>query len=68
MGLDFAKAVLGAGHNLVATGRNPDKVSSALGDSDDPLVVKLDVTTSRMPRQRPRRRSSAICSGLSSSK
>jgi NAD(P)-dependent dehydrogenase (short-subunit alcohol dehydrogenase family) len=45
MGLDIAKAVLAAGHNLVATGRNPDAVAQALGDSDRLLVVRLDVTS-----------------------
>jgi NAD(P)-dependent dehydrogenase (short-subunit alcohol dehydrogenase family) len=45
MGVDFAKAVLGAGHNVVATGRNPNRVAQALGDSDDLLVAKLDVTS-----------------------
>jgi NAD(P)-dependent dehydrogenase (short-subunit alcohol dehydrogenase family) len=45
MGVDFAKAALAAGHNVVATGRNPDTVAAALGDSDDLPVVKLDVTS-----------------------
>jgi NAD(P)-dependent dehydrogenase (short-subunit alcohol dehydrogenase family) len=45
MGVDFAKAALAAGHNVVATGRNPDAVAQALGDSDDLLVVTLDVTS-----------------------
>src|SRR5437868_13665994 len=45
MGVDFAEAALAAGHNVVATGRNPDTVSAALGDSEDLLVVKLDVTS-----------------------
>jgi NAD(P)-dependent dehydrogenase (short-subunit alcohol dehydrogenase family) len=45
MGVDFANAVLGAGRNVVATGRNPDRVAQALGDSDDLLVAKLDVTS-----------------------
>jgi NAD(P)-dependent dehydrogenase (short-subunit alcohol dehydrogenase family) len=45
MGVDFAKAALAAGHNVVATGRNPDTVTAAIGDSDDLLVVKLDVTS-----------------------
>jgi NAD(P)-dependent dehydrogenase (short-subunit alcohol dehydrogenase family) len=45
MGVDIAKAVLADGHNLVATGRNPDAVAQALGDSDRLLVVKLDVTS-----------------------
>jgi NAD(P)-dependent dehydrogenase (short-subunit alcohol dehydrogenase family) len=44
MGADFAKAALAAGHNVVATGRNHDAVARALGNSDDLLVVKLDVT------------------------
>ena len=47
MGVDFAKAALAAGHNVVATGRNPDAVAEALGDSDDLLVVKLDVTSAQ---------------------
>jgi NAD(P)-dependent dehydrogenase (short-subunit alcohol dehydrogenase family) len=45
MGVDFAKAALAAGHNVVATGRNPAAVAQALGDSDGLLVVKLDVTS-----------------------
>jgi NAD(P)-dependent dehydrogenase (short-subunit alcohol dehydrogenase family) len=45
MGADFAKAALAAGHDVVATGRNPDAVAKALGDSDDLLVVELDVTS-----------------------
>src|SRR5215213_6919620 len=45
MGVDFAKAALAAGHTVVATGRNPDAVAEALGDSDDLLVVKLDVSS-----------------------
>src|SRR3954469_23821906 len=45
MGVEFAKAALAVGHNVVATGRNLDTVTTALGDSDDLLVVKLDVTS-----------------------
>jgi NAD(P)-dependent dehydrogenase (short-subunit alcohol dehydrogenase family) len=45
MGVDFAKAALAAGHNVVATGRNPAAVAQALGDSDELLVVRLDVTS-----------------------
>lgn len=45
MGVDFAKAALAAGHAVVATGRNPDAVAKAVGESDDLLVVKLDVTS-----------------------
>lgn len=44
MGVDIAKAALAAGNKVVATGRNTDKVSQALGSSPDLLVVKLDVT------------------------
>ena len=44
MGADFAKAALAAGHAVVATGRNTDAVSKALGPSNDLLVAKLDVT------------------------
>jgi NAD(P)-dependent dehydrogenase (short-subunit alcohol dehydrogenase family) len=45
MGVDFARVALAAGHNVVATGRNPDAVAEAIGESDDLLVVKLDVTS-----------------------
>src|SRR5579859_5444744 len=44
MGADFAKAALAAGQAVVASGRNSDAVSKALGQSDDLLAVKLDVT------------------------
>jgi len=47
MGVDFAKAALAAGHNVVATGRDPDAVAKALRDSDNLLVVKLDVTSTQ---------------------
>src|SRR3954464_5843379 len=45
LGVDITKAALAAGHNVVATGRNPDTVARALGDSAHLLVVKLDVTS-----------------------
>src|SRR6266550_4377687 len=44
MGVDIAKAALAAGYKVVATGRNTDKVTQALGEAQDLLVVKLDVT------------------------
>jgi len=44
MGIEIAKAALTAGHKVVATGRNTDKVAKALGKADDLLIVKLDVT------------------------
>ena len=44
MGVDIAQAALAAGHAVVATGRNPERVSSALGTHDDLVTVALDVT------------------------
>jgi len=44
LGVDIAKAALAAGHAVVATGRNPEKVTSAIGEHDDLLAVRLDVT------------------------
>ncbi len=44
MGADIAKAALAAGHAVVATGRNTSIVTAALGQDDDLLAVKLDVT------------------------
>jgi NAD(P)-dependent dehydrogenase (short-subunit alcohol dehydrogenase family) len=44
MGLDITKAVLAAGHAVVATGRNKDKVAQAIGPADNLLVAELDVT------------------------
>jgi NAD(P)-dependent dehydrogenase (short-subunit alcohol dehydrogenase family) len=45
MGVEFAKAALAAGHAVAASGRDRDRVSTALGQSDDLLSVKLDVTS-----------------------
>lgn len=45
MGTDFARAALAAGHAVVGTGRNSSTVSKALGQSNDLLAVKLDVTS-----------------------
>lgn len=44
MGVDIAQAALAAGHAVVATGRNPDRVLEAIGAADDLLVVALDIT------------------------
>ena len=44
LGIDIAKAALAAGHAVVATGRNPDKVARAVGQNENLLAVKLDVT------------------------
>src|SRR5215218_3201921 len=44
MGVEFARAALAAGHNVVATGRNPDTVRAAVGEHENVLVTALDVT------------------------
>jgi NAD(P)-dependent dehydrogenase (short-subunit alcohol dehydrogenase family) len=44
MGVDIAQAALAAGHAVVATGRNAERVRAALGTHDDLLAVALDVT------------------------
>src|ERR1041385_5665750 len=45
LGLHIAKSALAAGHQVVATGRNTEKVAKSVGDSDNLLVIKLDVTS-----------------------
>ena len=45
MGVEIAKAALAAGNAVVATGRNTDAVTKAVGEADDLLVVKLDITS-----------------------
>jgi NAD(P)-dependent dehydrogenase (short-subunit alcohol dehydrogenase family) len=44
MGVDIARAALDAGHQVVATARNAQKVTEALGSHDDLLALALDVT------------------------
>jgi NAD(P)-dependent dehydrogenase (short-subunit alcohol dehydrogenase family) len=44
LGTDIAKAALGAGHAVVATGRDASKVSAALDRHDRLLCLALDVT------------------------
>jgi NAD(P)-dependent dehydrogenase (short-subunit alcohol dehydrogenase family) len=44
LGVDIVKSALAAGHDVVATGRDPVKVAAAIGDHDNLLVTKLDVT------------------------
>jgi NAD(P)-dependent dehydrogenase (short-subunit alcohol dehydrogenase family) len=44
LGVDIAKAALAAGHAVVATARNAEAVTKALGEHDDLLAVDLDVT------------------------
>src|SRR5688572_18138257 len=45
MGADFAKAALDAGYAVVASGRDAARVSKALGQANDLMPVKLDVTS-----------------------
>jgi NAD(P)-dependent dehydrogenase (short-subunit alcohol dehydrogenase family) len=44
LGADIAKAALAAGHAVVATARNAQSVTKALGERDQLLAVDLDVT------------------------
>jgi NAD(P)-dependent dehydrogenase (short-subunit alcohol dehydrogenase family) len=44
MGVDIARAAMAAGDAVVATARNTDTISAALGQNDDLLAVTLDVT------------------------
>ena len=44
MGVDIARAALAAGSAVVATGRNPERVGTAVGPHEDLLTVALDVT------------------------
>ena len=45
MGVEIAKAALAAGDAVVATSRNTDAAAKAVGEADDLLVVKLDITS-----------------------
>jgi NAD(P)-dependent dehydrogenase (short-subunit alcohol dehydrogenase family) len=45
MGVDIARAALAAGHAVVATGRDTEAVTDAVGEADDLLVVGLDITS-----------------------
>lgn len=48
IGLEIAKSALAVGHNVVATGRDMDKVSKSFGAvSDNLLIAKMDVTNSK---------------------
>jgi NAD(P)-dependent dehydrogenase (short-subunit alcohol dehydrogenase family) len=44
LGVDIARAALSAGHAVVATARNVESVSRALGEDENLLAVALDVT------------------------
>jgi NAD(P)-dependent dehydrogenase (short-subunit alcohol dehydrogenase family) len=45
MGVDIVKAALAAGNDVVATGRDVQKVKNAIGDHQSLLIVPLDVTS-----------------------
>ena len=45
MGVDIAQAALAAGHSVVATGRNADRVEKAIGAHEELLAVALDITS-----------------------
>jgi NAD(P)-dependent dehydrogenase (short-subunit alcohol dehydrogenase family) len=51
MGVDFAKAALSAGHNVVATGRDPETVIKAIGNHERLLTARLDVTNLEEAKQ-----------------
>src|SRR3954463_939320 len=44
LGVEFARAAVAVGDNVVATGRNPDTVRSAVGEHANLFVTTLDVT------------------------
>jgi NAD(P)-dependent dehydrogenase (short-subunit alcohol dehydrogenase family) len=44
MGVDIARAAMAAGNAVVASGRNTERIRNVLGEADDLLVVKLDIT------------------------
>ncbi|MEG8036969.1 SDR family NAD(P)-dependent oxidoreductase [Sphingomonas sp. LR61] len=50
MGTEFARAALDAGHHVVATGRDPERVVASVGQHDELLAVALDVTDERTVR------------------
>jgi NAD(P)-dependent dehydrogenase (short-subunit alcohol dehydrogenase family) len=51
MGACFARAALAAGHNVVATGRNLDTVTSAIGEHERLLVTELDIIDAQSAEQ-----------------
>jgi NAD(P)-dependent dehydrogenase (short-subunit alcohol dehydrogenase family) len=44
LGVDIVRSALAAGHAVVATARNTDSITPALGEHEDLLAVRLDVT------------------------
>jgi NAD(P)-dependent dehydrogenase (short-subunit alcohol dehydrogenase family) len=45
LGVHIAMAALAAGHAVIATGRTPAKVTAAVGEHENLLSIKLDVTS-----------------------
>ena len=45
MGHSFVTSALAAGHAVVATGRRPNDITTAFGERDDLLALRLDVTS-----------------------
>lgn len=43
MGVDIAQSALAAGHSVVATGRDAERVTAAVGDHEHLLALSLDV-------------------------
>ena len=46
LGIDIAQQALAAGHSVVATGRDPQRVRDAIGDHENLQTVALDITDS----------------------
>lgn len=44
MGVDIAKAALAEGNMVVATARDPEAVTRAVGEADRLLATRLDIT------------------------
>lgn len=44
LGIGIVQQALAAGHSVVATGRDPQKVRDAIGDHENLLTVALDIT------------------------
>ena len=60
MGVDIAKAALAAGNAVVATARNADTVTAALGEHDDLLAVRARHHRPRLRRGGRRRCGRAV--------
>ncbi|KAB8142090.1 SDR family NAD(P)-dependent oxidoreductase [Chloroflexia bacterium SDU3-3] len=50
IGAEIARVVLEAGHQVVATGRSPEAVAKTLGQHENLLIAKLDVTSDEQAR------------------